>query len=110
MQMLAQNLDAIQSRGVGNQIPRTLGQFIGTVLPYIFGIAGIALLIYLIMGGFQLMVSQGDPKAVQGAQAKITNALLGFVIIIIAFFIMQLLGQLLGLGGGTTFGNIFGIK
>jgi hypothetical protein len=53
------------------------------------------------------MTSQGDPKAAQSAQGKITNAIIGFVIIILAFFIVQLAGQLLGIEG-TVFGNIFG--
>jgi hypothetical protein len=109
--MLAQlNLDQIQSGAFPqNTIPTTIGGLIGTILPYIFYAAGIALLIYLILGGFQMMTSRGDPKAMQSAQTKITNALIGFVIIIIAFFVVQLLGTLLGLQG-TSFGNIFGIK
>lgn len=85
-----------------------VGDIISAILKtYIFYAAGIALLIYLIIGGFQMMLSRGDPKAMQGAQAKITNALIGFVIIIIAFFVVQLLGQLLGIQD-TTFGQIFG--
>ena len=84
-----------------------LGNFITIIIPYIFSAAGLALLIYLILGGLQMMTSRGDPKAMQSAQAKITNALIGFVIIIIAFFIVQLLGQLFGIQG-TLFGQIFG--
>jgi hypothetical protein len=86
----------------------TLGGIIGTIFKtYIFYAAGIALLVYMIIGGFQLMFSRGDAKAMQGAQAKITNAAIGFVIVIVAFFIVQLVGQLLGIQG-TAFGTIFG--
>lgn len=111
MKMLAQNLDlnSIQQHALGNVIPSDLGTLIGNLLPYIFGAAGIALLIYLVLGGLQLMTSRGDPKAMQGAQAKITNALIGFVIIIIAFFVVQLFGQLLGLQS-TSFSQPFGVK
>ncbi len=106
--MLAQlNLGAIEQRA-GIQVPATLGDIINLILPYIFGAAGIALLIYLVVGGLQMMLASGDPKAIQGAQAKITNALLGFVIVIIAFTVTQLIGQLLGLQN-TLFGRIFGI-
>jgi hypothetical protein len=86
----------------------TIGEIVSSFLPYIFMFAGIALLIYLILGGFQLMLSRGDPKAIQSAQGKITNALIGFVIIIIAFLIVQLLGQLLGIKEDTVFGKLFG--
>jgi uncharacterized membrane protein len=103
--MLAQlNLDQIQTSALGNKLPVSVGDLISKVLPYVFGAAGIALLIYLILGGFQLMTSRGDPKAMQAAQAKITNALIGFVIIIIAYIIVQLVGQLLGI---STFSTIF---
>lgn len=75
----------------------SLGSIISSVLPYIFTIAGILLLVYLIFGGFQLMLSRGDPKAAQSAKSHITNALIGFIIIFIAFWVVQLFGQVLGL-------------
>ena len=106
--MLAQNLNAIQNiAGIPFQYTITsVGQLISILLPYIFGAAALALLIYLVLGGLQMMTSQGDPKAMQSAQAKITNALIGFVIVIFAFFIVQIFGQLFHLQG-TFFGKIF---
>ena len=92
----------------GASIPTDIGTLIGNILPYIFGAAAIALLIYLILGGFQLMTSRGDPKAAQGAQAKITNALIGFLIVIFAYVIVRLFGTILNLKG-TSFGTPFGL-
>lgn len=83
-----------------------IGSIIGATLTYIFAAAGIALLIYLVLGGLQLMTSRGDPKAAQAAQGKITNAVIGFVIVVFAFFIVQIFGQVFGLQG-TLFGQIF---
>jgi len=93
----------------GKAIPTNIGTFIGYILPYIFGATAIALLIYLILGGFQLMTSRGDPKAAQGAQAKITNAIIGFVIVIFAYVIIQIFYTVLGLKG-TQFGKPFGLQ
>jgi hypothetical protein len=107
--MSLDQLNTIQANALGEKIPVNIGTLITNLLFYIFGAAAIALLIYLIIGGFQMMLSRGDPKAMQSAQAKITNAIIGFVIIVIAFFVVQLLGQLLGIQG-TAFGKIFGIK
>ena len=96
--MLAQNLDAIQKLGLPqNKIPATPGELISLVLPYIFYGAGIALLIYLVMGGLQLMTSRGDPKAMQMAQAKITNAFVGFIIVIFSVIIVSVLGHIFGI-------------
>jgi len=99
------NLEQVQNQaGLPSLGGLTVGSIISKFLPYIFGAAGIALLVYLVMGGFQLIFAKGDPKAVQGAQAKITNALLGFVIVIISYVLVSLIGQLLGIG---AFGSIF---
>ena len=108
MRMLAQNLDKIQTEAMPkfNFTGSKLGDVIDIILPYVFGASALALLIYLILGGFQYMFSKGDPKAAQSAQAKITNALIGFVIIVLAFLIVRLLGRVLGLQN-TLFGTIF---
>lgn len=117
--MLAQNLDNIRGKaGVSNQlnlegiqekaglrgIPNNLGEVISNTLPWIFGIAGFLLLIYMVTGGLQLMTSRGDPKAVAAAQAKITNALLGFVIVLISAGLVVLLGRILNI---NVFSGIF---
>lgn len=106
MMKLALDLNTIQQDAFGRSLPKNLADLINksNIFVYIFGAAGIALLIYMVTGGLQMMTSRGDPKAMQGAQAKITNALLGFVIIIIAFAVVTLIGQLFGLG---SFADIF---
>lgn len=82
----------------------TIGQIIAAIIPWIFTIAGMLLLIYLIFGGLQFMVSRGDPKNAQAAKNHITNALIGFIIIFFAYWIVVLLGLILGLQGiGTVF-------
>ncbi len=79
----------------------TIGDIISKILPYIFTISGIVLLVYLIFGGFQLMTSGGDPKAAGSAKSHITNALVGFLIIFVAFWIVQIFSAVLGLKGIT---------
>ena len=74
-----------------------LGAVISSLLPYVFSAAGILLLLFLLIGGFQLMFAAGDPKRVQGAWAKITNALIGFVIVFLAYWITKLLATILNI-------------
>jgi hypothetical protein len=75
----------------------TIGQIITNLLPYVFWITGILLLAYLLLGGLQLMLAAGDPKKVQGAWGKITNAVIGFVIIFIAYWATKLIGDIFGI-------------
>lgn len=94
------DLNAIQS----NALPNfrfgggTLGDIVTGVLPYIFFFAGFALLIYFIYGGYQLLTSTGDPKKIAGGKSILTNAIIGFVIIFVSFWVVQLTGIILGLG------------
>jgi hypothetical protein len=111
----AVNFSEIERKGLGNEFwlkfgfgaggaSGTLGNIISRLIPYIFFFAGVFLLLYLISGGFSYMFSRGDPKGIQSAQAKITNALLGFFIIFLAFWVTQLIALMLGL---TTILDIF---
>src|SRR3990172_2576637 len=75
----------------------TLGQIISSLVPYLFVIAGLLLLLYLIFGGFGLLTSRGDPKAVAAAKERVTFAVAGFVIVFVSYWIVQIVGQILGI-------------
>ncbi len=86
-----------QNANVGFKFTNSsVGQIIKDTIPYIFSAAGIAVLIYLIVAGLQLMTSAGDPKAVESAKGKVTGALIGFVVIFASYWIVQLLSAFLG--------------
>lgn len=71
-----------------------------------FFVAGALLAIYLVKGGIDLMTSGGDPKKVAGAKSTITNALIGMIIVFSAYWIVQIVGIVLGLDGfSSTFGS-----
>lgn len=74
----------------------TVGKIVVGLIPYAFALSGISLFVYLIWGGLDLMLSRGEPKGVQSAQGKITNALVGFVIIFVAYWIVQIVSTILG--------------
>ena len=81
------------------------GDIISKLVLYVFGISGIILLLMIIFSGFQMITSAGDPKAMEAAQKRLTNSVVGFVIIFAAYWIVQLIGRILGV---EVFGNIFG--
>jgi hypothetical protein len=73
-----------------------VGSVIGQILPYVYTIAGLALLIMLIAGGVTLMTAAGSPDKAKEGYGKITGALIGFVIIFISYFVVQLIETVLG--------------
>ncbi len=81
-----------------------LGDIINVVVSYIFPLAGLILLLFIIYGGYTMMLSGGDPKKMADARAKITNGVIGFIIIFVSYWIVQAIGVALGFG---TVGDIF---
>ncbi|MDD3679240.1 MAG: hypothetical protein PHX72_00035 [Candidatus Shapirobacteria bacterium] len=73
-----------------------IGQIVSSALTYVFPIAGILVFIYLIYGGINLMIAIGNEEGIREGKAKITNALIGFVIIFVAYWIVQALEIVLG--------------
>lgn len=84
---------------------KTIGVIVESAIPYIFTIAGMLFFIYLIAGGFSYMTSAGDPKATKAAQTKISHALIGLMIVLLSFLIVQIFGRVLGI---NAFKTIFG--
>ncbi len=62
-----------------------------------FVIAGVILLFYFILGGIGMISSAGksDPKTAEQAKATITSAVIGFVVVFTAYWIVKLIGTLL---------------
>jgi hypothetical protein len=74
-----------------------IGRIIFDLFPYLFVIAGLILLFYLIAGGFQMMTSANDEKGLISAKGKITNALVGFLLLFISFWLVQIIEAILGI-------------
>lgn len=70
---------------------------INLVLPYVFIIAGLILLFVLISAGFGMMFGAGDEKKVAAAKAQLTNGIIGFVLLFLAYWIVQIVATILGI-------------
>ena len=82
----------------------TISKFVTSLIPYVFAIAGVGLLLMIIFAGFTLMTSAGDAKKMEAGKNRLTYAVLGFVIVFTAYWIVSLLGTALGM---TTIQQLF---
>lgn len=74
------------------------GGFVGVIINAIFVIAVIIALAYLIYGGIRWIMSQGDKSKVQDARNHIIAAVIGLIIVFLAYFIINIiLGVFLGI-------------
>ncbi len=113
--LLAQvvNIDGNDGSGISIQGPEnfkfggdSIGYILGQSLSFVFAAAGIGLLLMIISSGFSIMMSAGDAKKLAGGKATLTNSIIGFILIFAAFWIVQILGVVLG--WDNYIGAIFG--
>jgi len=78
----------------------TIGDIINKVVPFVMAIAGILLFFILMWGGIDYISSQGAPEKLKSANAKITAAVIGFVLLVLSFLITRIAAYIFGIGGG----------
>ena len=72
-------------RPVNNAINAVRG-----IVQFILVVAFIAAFVFLLIGGIRWIIAGGDEKAVAGARGTITAALIGLVIVLVAYAIIRL--------------------
>jgi len=72
----------------------TVGGIISKIVPLILTFAGFLLLIMLIISGYQLIFSRGDPKALEGAKGRLVFAIIGFLLVFGAYWILTIIKDL----------------
>ena len=73
-----------------------IGNVISAVVGILLIIAAILAFLYLILGGIQWITSGGDKTAMETARGKITNAIVGLIIVAAAWAVMLLIGKFVG--------------
>lgn len=66
-----------------------LSGFVQNIVNILIAVIGVVAVIMLIVGGFRYVFSQGNEKAVQGAKDTILYAIIGLIVAILAFAIVN---------------------
>lgn len=74
-----------------------------SVVSAVIGLAGVALFIMILVGGFNFLFSGGDQKKLEAARGTITQAVAGIVIMTVAYIIINFIGQFTGIRDITIF-------
>ena len=75
----------------------SLESFITNFINLTFAIAVLAVLVMLIWGAFEWIISGGDKDAVGKARGRIVNALIGLAVLAVAFAQAKVAGQFTGI-------------
>lgn len=59
-------------------------------------LAGLAVFVMLLVGGFKYLTSGGDPEAKKKASDTLTWAIVGFVVLLLGWFILRFISEFTG--------------
>lgn len=85
--------------------PQNISNIVTAIITGSLSIAGVILLFLLIGGGIAMIAGAGksDPQSVEKGKKAATSALIGFIVVFSAFWIVKLIETITGLNliGGT---------
>jgi hypothetical protein len=90
-QITGKNLGVPAAPGTG-----IIGTVTKNVISLFFAFGGLAVLIFFVWGAFDWIVSGGDKEKVAGARKKMTNSIIGLVLLALSYFIVGLVGDIVG--------------
>lgn len=73
------------------------------VIQGVLALSGVALFVMLVIGGYNFLLSGGDQKKLEMAKGTITGALLGLVVMVVAFLIIKTIANFTGATTVTKF-------
>lgn len=75
-----------------------------TVVTAALTFGGLTAVIFIIVAGIKFMTSGGEAKQVEGAQKTLTYAIVGLVVVLLAFLIINILGYVTNTSCISQFG------
>ena len=94
----------------GDKPVEGLAKFIGFGIQMFIIVAGMFMLLYLLLGAYDWIISGGEKEKIVKAQGKITNASIGMLLVFIVLVIFNVFaGRILGIVQYNDDGS-FGIK
>lgn len=82
--------ELLNKAGCGTKNP--IFALLEAIINWMTGILGGLAVLTIIIGGIQYITSSGKPDAIKKAKSRITNAVVGIIVLTLMFFILKLIG------------------
>lgn len=83
----------------GNQ-PVTIVNIVNALVAFLIPLGAVVLFAFLLWGGFDFLMANGEPEKIKSGKAKITSGLIGFILLVSAYIITRIIASIFGLTGG----------
>jgi hypothetical protein len=86
-----------QEQGLPANPSQPLANFISSLIGFLTIFGALAFIIWVIIGAYSWITSEGKPEKLEKARNHITQALIGFFILVAAYALVGLVGKILGI-------------
>lgn len=80
-----------------NRTRESLALVVSRILTFAIAIIGLFFFVRLVSAGYGYLTNAGDQNKIQNASKELTNALIGLLLVISAFFIIQAIQTIFGI-------------
>jgi len=108
--LLAQSSYPLSGPGVATNKASSIGQLeklLSSIIGILTIIGAVYFTIQIILSGFSLISSHGDPKELETGKKRLTNNVIGLAIVVLAYGLTALLTRLLGIDDVFNLKKIF---
>lgn len=71
------------------------------IINLLLALLGVVAVLFIIIGGYKMVVSNGDEKAFESGRKTVTYAIIGLVVAVLAFTIITVIGNTIGSGSSN---------
>jgi FMN-dependent NADH-azoreductase len=82
---------------------QSLSDLIANVIRVLLIFAGVIAIVFVIIGGYQYIVSGGNEETAEKGKKTLINAIIGIVVIVLAYAIINVIVNLVGSSSGYGF-------
>ena len=93
--LLAQAISIKDNFSPADRFPQGAGQLFSDIIRILMVVSAVGAIIFIIIGGIKMITAGGDPKSLASARNTVFYALIGLVVIALAFAIVQVVQYIL---------------
>jgi len=87
----------VQALNAGkNQAEGVVETVITNIITIFYTVGGLGVIIYFVWGSVDWILSGGDKEKIAGARKKMTNAIIGLVLLSLSYVIINIIGEVVG--------------
>ncbi len=94
--------------GMSGGVQSGLGTLLSNLITTLTVVGSLAFVVYFTIGGLKWITAGGDKAKVSEAQTQMTQAAIGLIVIVVSFFVVGIVGAVLGIDILNPYKTLFG--